>query len=46
MRQEERTQIYLDETFCIPEDGDTWAFYDGVWHYGNGRWFFPKNNER
>ena len=45
MRQEERTQIYLDETFCSPEDGDNWAFYDGVWYYKDGRWYFPKTNK-
>lgn len=42
MRQEERTKIYYDETYCEPQEGDDWAFYDGVWKFKNGRWCAPK----
>ena len=43
MRQEERTQIYFNEALDNPKDGDSWAFYDGVWCYKEGKWYFPKN---
>lgn len=42
MTQEERTFFYIKESHLEPVNGDSWAFYDGVWYYKNGFWYFPK----
>lgn len=42
--QQEKTKIYIEESHTEPVEGDSWAFNDGVFHYKNGTWIFPKAN--
>lgn len=42
MTQKERTEIYKKESFFnYLENGDSWAFDDGVWHFDGNKWYFP-----
>ena len=39
MEQIERSDLYRKESgFNYIEDGDSWAFNDGVWHFNDDVW--------
>jgi hypothetical protein len=39
MEQIERSDLYRKESgFNYIEDGDSWAFNDGVWHFNDDSW--------